>query len=79
MLHLLPFPAWLATATSATLLIVNWRTGELSPGALLVLLAWFAVAVCCEFGAFSSGVSTTGLVLQTILAIVLLVRWRLAG
>lgn len=79
MLQVLPFLPWLATATSATLLIVLWRTGELSPRTLVVLLAWFGIAACCEFGPFSTGLSTTGLVFQTILAILLIVRWRLAS
>ncbi len=78
MLTIFPFLAWLATIVSAVLLVVLWRFGELRPWALAVLLAWFVIAAYCEFFSTSAAMGAVGSGLQTLLAIVLILRWRWA-
>ncbi len=76
MLEIFPFLVWLATVASAVLLAVLWKSGELRPGTLGLLLGWFLVAGYCQFFASSALVSAIGRALQTILAIFLILRWR---
>ncbi len=77
MLYIFPFIAWLAAITSAVLLAALWNLGELSRRSLLVLLGWFLLAGYCQFLAGSTAVGAMGLLLQTALAIYLVLRWRL--
>lgn len=78
MLQILPFLAWVAGITSAVLLIVLGKFGDVSRRALVLGIAWFLIAGYCQFFARSVAVGTIGLALQTLLAVVLLIRWRLA-
>jgi len=78
-LEIVPFLAWLAAITSAVLLAVLWNLGELRRRSLAVLGGWFLVAGYCQFLAGSVVVGTVGLLLQTVLAICLVLRWRLSG
>jgi hypothetical protein len=76
-LQIIPF-GWLAALTSAVLLIALWNIGDLSPRRLAVLLGWFLTAGYCQFLGASALVGAAGLLLQTMLAIYLIVRWRLS-
>ena len=79
MLDVLPILTWLAAMTSAVLLALLWRFEELRRHTAVILLCWFLLAAYFQFLAGSVILGTVGLVLQTLLAIYLSVRWRLAG
>ena len=79
MLYFLPFMVWLAAITSAVLLAVLWHFGELGRRSRVVLLGWFLVAGYCQFFAVSPVVGAIGLLLQTLLAICLILRWKLSS
>jgi hypothetical protein len=76
-IQIFPFAAWLALVTSAVLLFVLLTLGEprLRGGSLLV--AWCLGAAYCQFFALSPAVAATGLALQTLLAIYLILRVKL--
>jgi hypothetical protein len=78
-LQILPFGVWLAAITSASLLAALWWLGELSQRSLAVSLAWFLLAGYCQFFGGSAIIGAIGLLLQTMLAIVLVIRWRFSG
>ena len=77
MLQIFPFIAWLAPLTSAALLIGLWHLGDLRRPVLAVLVGWFLIAGYCQFFWGSAVVAAIGLLAQTLLAIYLLIRWRL--
>ena len=79
MLQLFPFVVYLAPITSVVLLVMLAAAGELRPSAGLVFSAIFAVAAYCQFLGGSPLVAAGGLGLQTLLAIYLIVRWRLSA
>ena len=79
MLPIFPFIAWAAPLTSAFLLIALWNLGELAPQTGAVLLGWFVVAGYCQFFGGSAVLGLAGLLGQTVLAIVLIFRWKLSG
>jgi hypothetical protein len=74
-----PFLAWIAIVTSIVLLGVLWTGGDLGEGHAATLLGWLLIAGYCQFFGSSVVVGTAGLVLQTVLAIYLLFRWKLSG
>lgn len=78
MLPILPFVAWVAIVTSVVLLAALFALGELSPRALAILIAWCGAAAYGQFFGSSAAVSAAGLALQTLLAVYLILRWRLA-
>ena len=78
MLQIFPFLVFLAPLTAAVLLVVLWSLGELAGRSLGVLLVWFLLAAYCEFLAGSAIVRAVGLLCQTMLAIYLILRWRLS-
>ena len=79
MLQLFPFLGWLALVTSVVLLIVLFWLGELSPRALVLLVAWWVIAAYGEFYGGTAIVSAAGRGLQTVLAVHLIMRWRFSG
>lgn len=79
MLQIFPFLAWLAAITSGVLIVRLWISGELGRLAGSVLVGWFLVAAFCQFRGASALSTTAGLVLQTILAIYLILRWKVSG
>lgn len=79
MLQLLPWVVWLATITSIGLLVVLFRLGELGPRALVLLGAWWLAAAYQQFFGRSALATAAGLVLQTVLAVYLIMRWRFSG
>ena len=74
-----PFLGWLAVITSAVLLVALWGLGELRGAGFGLLLGWFLIAGCCQFLGESTLVWAAGLLLQTVLAIYLLIRWRMGA
>lgn len=77
MLQLFPFAAWLAVATSAVMLVMLYAAGELRGRGGAFAVAWFLVAASCQFAGDSQVIVALGLALQTLLAIGLIVRWRM--
>jgi hypothetical protein len=78
MLQIFPFLPWLAVIVSAGLLVGMWATGELGPRGF-ILVGWMAIAAYCQFFGTSVAVTTGGLVLQTCLAVFLMIRWKLGA
>ena len=76
MIQLVPSVVWLALLTSAVLLILLWAD-DLGPRSRRVLPAWFLIAAYLQVFGGSAG-AAAGLALQTLLAVYLIVRWRLA-
>jgi hypothetical protein len=74
---LFPFLAYLAPIVSATVLLGLALTGSLRGGPLGVALLICAVAVYAQFFG-ELMVSVGGMGVQTLLAVYLLVRWRLS-
>lgn len=79
MLLFFPYIVWVAAITSAVLLVVLSQLGELGPPSLAVLSCWFLVAAYLQFGASSDIMGAVGLLLQTTLAVYLILRWKTAG
>lgn len=79
MLQILPFLAWLAAVTSAVLIVALWSADELRTAHAVVLVAWFLLAAWCQFFAASALPAAVGLLLQTVLAVYLLVCWKLVA
>ena len=77
MLDVLPALAWIAAITSASVLIVLGYANDLRRRTIVILAGWFLVAAYCQFFGGSPLVAATGLALQTLLAIGLIVRWRM--
>ena len=77
-MQLFPFLAWLAAMTSAALLVALWSLGVLRRPGLVALLLWFLLAGYCQFFGGSTLVRVVGLPLQTILAIYLILRFRVS-
>jgi hypothetical protein len=69
---------WLAVVTSIVMLIGLWTAGELGRRGVIILFAWLLAAGYCQFFGRSTSVYAIGLGLQTVLAIYLVLRWRLA-
>lgn len=67
---------WVAVLISAVLLVSLYWDGGLGRTSVTVHLSWFAVAAWLQFFAASASLSAMGLVLQTVLAIYLILRWR---
>ena len=77
MLDVLPFLTWLAAIASGVFLAIHWGGGTSRPRIRLILSAWFLLAAYLQFLGHSPVQSAVGLALQTMLAIVLVVRSRL--
>jgi hypothetical protein len=75
---LFPYIAWLAPITSFVLLTVLWQFGELGRPSVVILPGWFLLAGYLQFASASMGVSAAGLLLQTILALYLFMRWKIS-
>ena len=79
MLQILPFLTWLAAMVSGVLLASLWYLGELRRYSGAALVGWFVIAAYIQFFGGSPVLSAVGLLLQTILAVVLSLRWKLAN
>ena len=69
---------WLAAATSLAMLVMLATAGELRPRGGAIFVTLFVIAASCQFLSASAIVGAAGLALQTLLAIALIVRWRLS-
>ena len=78
-LQIFPFLGWLAAITSGVLIVVLWTASEVTRRAGAVLVVWFLVAGLCQFRGASAFSTTAGLVLQTVLAIYLILRWKVSA
>ena len=79
MLQLFPFAVYLAPIVSVVVFVMLAAAGELGWRAWLALGAIFAVAAYLQFLGGSAIIAAGGLGLQTLLAIYLIVRWRLSA
>ena len=77
MLLLFPVVVYLAAATSIVVLTMLAAAGEMRRRSAIAVGAWFALAAYCQFFAASAVLAAVGLGLQTLLAIYLVLRWRL--
>jgi hypothetical protein len=78
-LDFFPLIGWLAAATSLVTLIMLAAAGELRPRSGTVWIALFLIAAYLQFFSGLALVRAVGLGLQTLLAIVLIVRWQLSA
>jgi len=70
---------WLPAIASAALMVLLWARDGLSGRASLILGSWFVFAAGAQYlGTSTSAVWAAGLVSQTALAIVLLLKYQLA-
>jgi hypothetical protein len=74
-----PWLAWIAVIASATLLAMLWSTGDLSRWSLPVLVAWCLTAAGLQFFGPSAAYAAVGLLLQTLLALYLMLKWKLSA
>jgi hypothetical protein len=74
---LFPFLDLLAVLTSVVMIVVLLASGDLRPRSGGIVAVWFVTAVWVQFAAASAIVAAGGLGLQTLLAIYLVVKWRL--
>ena len=77
MLQLFPFSAWIAFVTSVSLLAILWGFGDVDQRQGIVLGVWLVLAVYLQFFGESMVTVATGLGLQTILALYLILYWKL--
>jgi len=77
MLTILPPLALIAAIASASLLVVLAYFRELRGGKLALAVGWFLIAAYCQFFGASPIMGAAGLALQTILAIALILRWKM--
>ena len=78
MFQFFPVFAWLAPATSLTMLVMLTAAGELRWRARTLSIALFLLALSGQFLSSSALISAAALALQTLLAIGLIARWRLS-
>lgn len=79
MLLFFPFVAWLAAATSVVMLVMLYAAGELRGRSGSFAVALCLVAASCQFAGDSQVIIVLGLALQTLLAIGLILRWRMSA
>jgi hypothetical protein len=78
-LQLFPFVTWLAAATSLAMFAMLAAAGDLRARTGAALIVLFLIAAYAQFFSGSAIVAAAGLALQTLLAISLIVRWRLSA
>lgn len=79
MLYIFPFLTWFAAIASGVLLYFLWDIEDLRGYKAVGHLAWFVAAGYCQFFRSTPVVTALGLAAQTLLAIVLLVRWKISS
>ena len=75
---LVVFLSWLAMATSIVVLVMLASAGDLNLRSGIVPAVLIALAAYAQFFSHSPLIAAAGLGLQTLVAVYLLVRWRLA-
>jgi hypothetical protein len=78
-LPLISFLAPLAIVTSIATLVLLVAMGDVGRRGAVMFAAWLLAAGYAQFFGPSMAVSVVGLGFQTLLAIYLIVRWRLAA
>ena len=78
MLQFFPLVGWIAAATTLAMLAMLAAAGDLHGRSSVVLIVLFLIAAYAQFFSGSPIVGAAGLALQTLLAISLIVRWRLS-
>ena len=77
---MLPVLYWVPLSVSAVLLVTHWiaisTVGYGSPKTIGLLSAWFLIAAYLQFFTRTMASSTIGLVLQCLLAIYLILRFK---
>lgn len=76
---LFPFLGYLAILTSIVMLALLAAIGDVGLRSGAVLAAWLLAAGYAQFCGASTNVAAGGLVLQTVLAVYLAIRWRLTA
>ena len=79
MIQFIPFIDWLAALTSITLLIVLWRAADIGQFETAALGVLFAAAAGVQVFSDSFLATRIALALQTVLAVHLIIRWRVSG
>ena len=69
---------WLPAIASGALMALLWAQDELSGWAPLILSGWFLLALAAQYLGTTTSVWLAGLVLQTALAVFLLLKRQLA-
>lgn len=77
MMMLAPWLAWLAAIASLVLLVARSVDGETQRSRLAMLWVWFTAALYAQFYGGTAVINAAGLAAQTLLAISLLVWWKL--
>jgi hypothetical protein len=77
MLQLFPFSAWIALVTSTCLLVILWSVGDLGARQGVALSVWLVVAGYLQFFGESMATVAAGLGAQTVLALYLILYWKL--
>lgn len=74
---LFPWLAWVAAITSFVLLVVRWSVDDGSPRWwLAALTGCFLLSGYLQFFSPSEPLQVTGLVIQTLLAVLLITWWK---
>jgi hypothetical protein len=69
---------WMPAVASVVLIALLSAQAALSGRTMTLVVGWFLLAIAAQyFGAMASGTWVAGLALQTVLAVVLLVKHRL--
>jgi hypothetical protein len=77
-LEFFPLIGWFAGGTTLAMLAMLAAAGDLRGRSAAVLIALFLMAAYAQFFSGSVIARAVGLTLQTLLAISLIVRWRLS-
>ncbi len=70
---------WLPALISPVLLVWLWSQHSITDRAALRRLVWFVLALVLQGWVNVTGAWVAGLVLQTVLAVTLLMQWQLEG
>ena len=67
---------WLPTIASLLMLVRLWNEGELTGRGAMMFGCWFLLSLGTQYFARNPGMWAAGLVSQTGLAILLILKWR---
>jgi hypothetical protein len=70
---------WLSAIVSAALMVMLWTLGGLSRRAQAFVAAWFLLALAAQYLGAANSVWIGGVVLQTALAVFLLLKYQVGG
>jgi hypothetical protein len=78
-IQFIPFIDWLAALTAIALLIVLWQSGDIGQVEGAVLAVWFVAAAGVQLFSDSFLATRIALAAQTVLAVYLIIRWKMSG